>query len=111
MLVKWVLPPLSLYCIKKSPDILDFFGGGDKGTRPAALGQCRRQPGELKNHSLDGFLPRFARPFPSPPLSLYCIKKSPETLGFFDGGDKGTRTHFNMANSLHHLAIVCVSCA
>ena len=30
--------------------------------------------------------------------------KSPETLGFFDGGDKGTRTPLNTAK---HLVFTC----
>ena len=30
---------------------------------PAALGQCRRQPGELVNRSLDGFRPHGDVPF------------------------------------------------
>jgi len=37
---------------------------------PAPLGQCRRQPGVLKNHSQDGFSPPHApaAPFESHPL-------------------------------------------
>ncbi len=31
---------------------------------PPALGQCRGQPGELKNHSPDGFLPACGRAVP-----------------------------------------------
>jgi hypothetical protein len=37
LLGRSLLAPLSLYCIKKSPDILGFFGGGDKGTRTPGL--------------------------------------------------------------------------
>ena len=42
---------------------------------PPALGQCRGQPGELKNHSLDGFSLAYARTFPSNPNSAYYKNK------------------------------------
>ena len=48
---------LSLLCPKsKNPfKRRGFSFGAEKGIRPAILGQYRRQPGELKNHSPDGF--------------------------------------------------------
>ena len=52
-----------------------LFGAGS-GTRSAILGQYRRQPGELKNHSPDGFLPPLTlRPFPSRPFILLLCKQ------------------------------------
>ena len=43
--------------------------GGEGGIRPAALGQCRRQPGELGNDTLYRFRPSWGRslrvPFPN----------------------------------------------
>ena len=77
---------LSLLCPKsKNPfKRRDFSFGAEKGIRPAILGQYRRQPGELKNHSLDGFLPRLARPFPSHPFLFYAQKaKTPSKEGIF----------------------------
>ena len=41
---------------QKSLQKKGFSFGAEKGIRPAILGQYRRQPGELKNHSPDGFL-------------------------------------------------------
>ena len=38
------------------PQYADDFGG-EGGIRPAALGQCRRQPGELKIPPPEEFLP------------------------------------------------------
>jgi len=38
---------------------------------PPALGQCRGQPGELKNHSQDGFLPACRRAVPFESLYAY----------------------------------------
>ena len=65
---------LSLLCLKKQKSLQKkgFSFSAEKGIRPAILGQYRRQPGELKNHSLDGFLPRLARPFPSHPFLFYA---------------------------------------
>ena len=46
-----------------------LFRGGEGGIRPAALGQCRRQPGELGNDTLYRFRPSRGRslrvPFPN----------------------------------------------
>ena len=41
---------------------------------PAALGQCRRQPGELENRSLDGFRPSRGRSLRAPP-PLFSSKR------------------------------------
>ena len=81
-----LLIPFSFMPKKQKPlQKKGFSFGAEKGIRPAILGQYRRQPGELKNHSLDGFLPRLARPFPSHPFLFYA-KKSKNPLkkkGFF----------------------------
>ena len=60
---------------------------------PAALGQCRRQPGVLKSHSQDGFLPAFgqAAPFESLPLLSQKYKNTLKGVFIF-GGEKGIRT-------------------
>ena len=91
----WFLPRLArpfpshpfLFYAKKSKNPFkrrDFSFGAEKGIRPAILGQYRRQPGELKNHSPDGFLPRLARPFPSHPFLFYAQKaKIPSKEGIF----------------------------
>ena len=69
---------------QKSLQKKGFSFGAEKGIRPAILGQYRRQPGELKNHSPDGFLPRLARPFPSHPFLFYAQKaKTPSKEGIF----------------------------
>ena len=57
--------------------------GGEGGIRPAALGQCRRQPGELKNHSLDGFFPATGGPFPSHPSFFYAARKRDRKCDLF----------------------------
>ena len=57
--------------------------GGEGGIRPAALGQCRRQPGELKNHSLDGFFPATGGSFPSHPSFFYAARKRDRKCDLF----------------------------
>ena len=61
---------------------------------PPALGQCRRQPGVLKNHSLDGFSPASERaaPFESLPLFIPKTKQTPLWVSVLFGGEKGIRT-------------------
>ena len=58
---------------------------------PASLGQCRGQPGELKNHSLDGFSPASERaaPFVSLPLFIPKTKQTPLWVSVLFGGEKG----------------------
>ena len=57
--------------------------GGEGGIRPAALGQCRRQPGELKNHSLDGFFPPQAgRSLLIPPSFMQHEKETANAISF-----------------------------
>ena len=47
-----------------------------KAGLPPALGQCRGQPGELKNHSLDGFsLPSLGRSLRVPLPFFHTNKK------------------------------------
>ena len=55
---------------------------------PAALGQCRRQPGELKNHSLDGFFPATGGPFPSHPSFFYAARKRDRKCDLFFVAEK-----------------------
>ena len=62
--------------------------GGEGGIRPAALGQCRRQPGELKNHSLDGFFPATGGPFPSHPSFFYAARKRDRKCDLFFVAEK-----------------------
>ena len=87
---------LSLLCPKSKKPFKrrDFSFGAEKGIRPVALGQCHRQPGELKTHSPDGFFasPCSAVPFSS--LSLLCPKsKNPfKRRDFSFGAEKGIRT-------------------
>ena len=80
-----LLIPFSFMPKKQKPlQKKGFSFGAEKGIRPAILGQYRRQPGELKNHSPDGFLPRLARPFPSHPFLFYAQKaKTPSKEGIF----------------------------
>ena len=56
-------------------------------------GRPRRQPGVLKSHSQDGFLParRQAAPFESLPLLSQKYKNTLEGVFIF-GGEKGIRT-------------------
>ena len=61
---------------------------GEGGIRPAALGQCRRQPGELKNHSLDGFFPATGGPFPSHPSFFYAARKRDRKCDLFFVAEK-----------------------
>ena len=83
---------LLLCSTKKRPQMRSLFRGGEGGIRPAALGQCRRQPGELKNHSLDGFS-RHRRAVPFSSLLLLCsTKKRPQMRSLFRGGEGGIRT-------------------
>ena len=79
---------------------------------PAALGQCRRQPGVLKSHSQDGFLPAFgqAAPFESLPLLSQKYKNTLKGVFIF-GGEKGIRTleyipalhDFQLAKRVHRI--------
>ena len=62
--------------------------GGEGGIRPAALGQCRRQPGELKNHSLDGFFPATGGSFPSHPSFFYAARKRDRKCDLFFVAEK-----------------------
>ena len=62
--------------------------GGDGGIRPAALGQGRRQPGELKNHSLDGFFPATGGSFPSHPSFFYAARKRDRKCDLFFVAEK-----------------------
>ena len=62
--------------------------GGEGGIRPAALGRCRRQPGELKNHSLDGFFPATGGPFPSHPSFFYAARKRDRKCDLFFVAEK-----------------------
>ena len=64
--------------------------GGEGGIRPAALGQCRRQPGELKNHSLDGFFPATGGSFPSHPSFFYAARKRDRKCDLFFVAEKVT---------------------
>ena len=57
--------------------------GAEQGIRPAALGQCRRQPGELKNRPPGAFWPRCAPPFPSNPFLFHYINKKSTLIGYF----------------------------
>ena len=66
---------LAQYCLTYTQLSGTFLFGAEKGIRPAALGQCRRQPGELKKRPPDAFLPRCAPPFPSNPFLFHCINK------------------------------------
>ena len=86
--------PFLFHCINKKSTLLGtFLFGAEKGIRPAALGQCRRQPGELKKRPPDAFLPRCAPPFPSNPFLFHCINKKSTLLGtFLFGAEKGIRT-------------------
>ena len=87
LLGRSLLIPFSFMPKKQKPlQKKGFFFGAEKGIRPAILGQYRRQPGELKNHSPDGFLPPLTlRPFPSRPfILLLCKQKKPMLcIGFF----------------------------
>jgi len=73
--------------------------GGEGGIRPAALGQCRRQPGELKNHSLDGFFPATGGPFPSHPSFFYAARKRDRKCDLFFLAEKEgfARRHWGSA--------------
>jgi len=67
--------------------------GGEGGVRAPALGQCRRQPGALKNHSPDGFSPPHAPAAPFSSLLLLCnTKKRPLMRSLFRGREGGIRT-------------------
>jgi len=80
---------------------------------PPALGQCRRQPGVLKNHSLDGFSPASERaaPFVSLPLFIPKTKQTPLWVSVLFGGEKGIRTleyipalhDFQLAKRVHRI--------
>ena len=59
---------------------------------PPALGQCRGQPVELKNHSLDGFSPPQAPAAPFSFLLLLLPRKKAPYGAFFRGGEGGIRT-------------------
>ena len=50
---------------------------------PYPQGQCRRQPGALKSHSLDGFLPARGRPRPSNPFFFFAMQNRPYMSLFF----------------------------
>jgi len=58
--------------------------GGEGGVRAPALGQCRRQPGALKNHSPDGFSPPHApaAPFSSLPSFMQHEKETAYAISF-----------------------------
>ncbi|MBQ7091511.1 MAG: hypothetical protein IJN83_02535, partial [Clostridia bacterium] len=43
---------------------------------PASPGQCRRQPGALKNHSQDGFSPPLPPAAPFEPLRVFYKSKT-----------------------------------
>ena len=84
---------LAQYCLTYTQLSGTFLFGAEKGIRPAALGQCRRQPGELKKRPPDAFLPRCAPPFPSNPFLFHYINKKSTLLGtFLFGAEKGIRT-------------------
>ena len=62
---------------------------------PAALGQCRRQPGELGNDTLYRFRPSWGRSLRVPFPDHHFNKKYPpirEDISF--GAGNGTRTHY-----------------
>ena len=79
---------LLLCSTKKRPQMRSLFRGGEGGIRPAALGQCRRQPGELKNHSLDGFFPATGGSFPSHPSFFYAARKRDRKCDLFFVAEK-----------------------
>ena len=79
---------LLLCSTKKRPQMRSLFRGGEGGIRPAALGQCRRQPGELKNHSLDGFFPATGGSFPSHPSFFYVARKRDRKCDLFFVAEK-----------------------
>ena len=69
-----------------------FFGGAGE-IRPAALGQCRRQLGELENRSLDAFRPSRGRSLRIPPALHHNNKRPPQGRSFVIGGAGEIRTH------------------
>ena len=50
---------------------------------PGGTGAGRRQPGELKNHSLDGFFPATGGSFPSHPSFFYAARKRDRKCDLF----------------------------
>ena len=46
-------------------------------------GSAAAQPGELKNHSLDGFFPATGGPFPSHPSFFYAARKRDRKCDLF----------------------------
>ena len=60
---------------------------------PASLGQCRRQPGALKNHSQDGFSPPLPPAAPFEPLRvIFCKKQTTKRWFVLFGTPSGART-------------------
>ena len=55
---------------------------------PGGTGAGRRQPGELKNHSLDGFFPATGGPFPSHPSFFYAARKRDRKCDLFFVAEK-----------------------
>ncbi len=79
---------------KKQPPewVVAFFGGAGE-IRPAALGQCRRQLGELKSHPPDAFSPSRGRSLRIPPALHHNNKRPPQGRSFAVGGAGEIRTH------------------
>lgn len=77
---------------------------------PARLGQSCRQPGELKSHPPDAFLPCRAVPFKFPLLFTRNTKGQPSAILLLCiGGVAPSKSELN-ADSISSSEIVCVPC-
>ena len=78
---------------KRPPQGRSFVVGGAGEIRPAALGQCRRQLGELKSHPPDAFSPSRGGSLRIPPALHHNNKRPPQGRSFVVGGAGEIRTH------------------
>jgi len=82
-----LLTPPSFMQHEKETAYAISFSWRRRRDSPPALGQCRRQPGALKNHSPDGFSPPQAPAAPFSPLLLLLPRKKAPYGAFFRGGE------------------------
>ena len=87
------IPPALHHNNKRPPQGRSFVIGGAGEIRPAALGQCRRQLGELKSHPPDAFSPSRGRSLRIPPALHHNNKRPPQGRSFVIGGAGEIRTH------------------
>ena len=87
------IPPALHQKHKRTPSRCPFVFGGAGEIRPAALGQCRRQLGELKSHPPDAFSPSRGRSLRIPPALHQKHKRTPSRCPFVFGGAGEIRTH------------------